>query len=444
MKKFYFIFLLFTVTVNSLAYSLPQSFVAMEDGYYIFCLISYVTLLFLSTYNKNEITALLVFQAPFGLFILGRFIGHYLDSGLKIESIDFFHSVNLSSQEIIRYLSIYMIFFNMVFMGYLLPPLKARKASFKLEIDSDIITFFSYFIIFISIIGIFLVLKDLYSTVSQFGYAALYIVKKENANDSSSIFITLLLVTIGLAAKENCRRPLNILMIVLFSYSFALLFMGARGPMMTYIILWLWLYKKNINIIKLGVVALIILACVQYLSAMMRTTDSQYNIFAKILYDMGTTFIVLPFGSFVSDWPNVALIQNFIPMASRLASLFIDFNPYEANLANYLGFHLNQDLYWKGVGLGWTVVLDFSIYALGNIILLSLYAMIFGIVLRNLDSFSSTNTIKYGLATTVILPLSFLYRSGLFSVVPLAVYFLMMILILSFISTLFRRINFGN
>lgn len=444
MKKFYFIFLLFTISVNLLSYLFPQSFVVLDDGYYIFCLISYIILVFLSSYDKKEITTLLVFQAPFGLFILGRFIGHYLDPGLKIESIDFFYNINLSSEEVIKYLSVYMLFFDMVFLGYLIPPFRVGNALFKLEINKDIISYFSYLIIVITVIGIFLVLKDLYATVSQYGYAALYIVKKENANDSSSIFITLLLVTIGLVAKENCRRPLNILMIVLFCYSFALLFMGARGPMMTYIILWLWLYKKNINIVKLGIAALIILASVQYMSAMMRTTSSQYNMLAKILYDMGTTFIVLPFGSYISDWPGVALVQNFIPMASRLASFFIDFNPYDANLANYLGFYLNPELYWKGVGLGWTVVLDFSIYAQGSIILLALFAIIFGIVLRNLDGFSSSNSIKYGLATTIILPLGFLYRSGLFSVVPLAVYFLMMLLILSFVSTLIRRINFGN
>ena len=177
---------------------------------------------------------------------------------------------------------------------------------------------------------------------------------------------------------------------------------------------------------------------------MMRTTGSEYNILAKILYDMGTTFIVLPFGSYITDWPSIALVQNFIPMASRLASFFVNFNPYEANLANFLGYNLNQDLYWKGVGLGWTVVMDFSIYAQGNIILLVLFAIMFGGLLRNLDSFTEINSVKYGLVTTIILPLGFLYRSGLFSVVPLALYFVIMLLILSLISNLIRRINFGN
>lgn len=444
MKKFYFIFLLFTISVNLLAYCFAESFAALPDSYYIFCLVSYVVLVFLSSYGKKEITALLVFQAPFGLFILGRFIGHYLDPGLRVETIDFFYNINLSSEEIIKYLSVYMIFFDMVFLGYLLPPLKVKNPGGKLQINKDVVNYFAYFIAVITVIGIFLVLKELYATVSQYGYAALYITKKENANDSSSMFITLLLVTIGLVAKENCRKPLKILMIILFCYSFALLFMGARGPIMTYIILWLWLYKKNINIVKLGVAALIILASVQYISAMMRTTGSEYNILAKIIYDMGTTFIVLPFGSYITDWPSIALVQNFIPMASRLASFFVNFNPYEANLANFLGYNLNQDLYWKGVGLGWTVVMDFSIYAQGNIILLVLFAIMFGGLLRNLDSFTEINSVKYGLVTTIILPLGFLYRSGLFSVVPLALYFVIMLLILSLISNLIRRINFGN
>jgi len=439
MRNFYFVLLIFSVLVNFVVYHFSDVFIYDADIYYIYCIASYTLLILLSSFRQRGITALLVFQAPFGLFILGRFIGHYLDYNLSIESIDFFYLTTMKSSEVVRYLSINMLFFIMVFLGYFINPIKTNFLSAGFYLNFKVVKWFSQVVVVVTIVGMFIILKGLYATVSQYGYAALYILKKENANDASSIFITLLLVTIGIVAKEGYRPQLKILMAVLFCYSFSLLFMGARGPMMTYIILWLWLYKKKINIFKLGGAAVAILGVVQYMSALMRATETQYDILAKILYDMGTTFIVLPLSSYVSDWPAIALIQNFIPMASRIASTFMDISPYEANLANYLGYYLNPDLYWKGVGLGWSVVIDFSIYAQNNILLVSLFAMFFGAILRTLDSGSRNNGIIYGLTTTLILPLGFLYRSGLFSVVPLAIYFFVILLILSMISNLIRR-----
>ncbi|HCN4836397.1 TPA: hypothetical protein N6W16_004335, partial [Escherichia coli] len=154
--------------------------------------------------------------------------------------------------------------------------------------------------------------------------------------------------------------------------------------------------------------------------------------------------IVLPFSYYITDWPNIALLQNFVPLVSRVSSLFLEIKPYEANLANYLGYYLNQDLYWKGVGLGWSVVADFSIYSNRNVVLLCIFAFFFGCILKNLDNSSKNKGVKYGLSTSLILPLGFLYRSGLFSIVPLAIYFFVIFFMLYLISNMLRRINLAN
>ncbi|EHW3351742.1 O-antigen polysaccharide polymerase Wzy [Escherichia coli] len=443
-RNFYILLLLFSLLFNIIVYLCSDLITEYCDVYYIFCIVMYITLILLGTYQQKGITMLLIFQAPFGLFILGRFIAHYLDGALNLETIDFFYATRLNTEKVINYLSINMFFFLMVFVGYAIPSIKMPGQHYDLRLNETVVRYFSRIVVIVTITGIALTLKDLYYAVSQYGYSALYIIKKENANDSSSMFVTLLLVAIGIVAKENSRSELKILMTVLFFYSFALLLMGARGPMMTYILLWLWLYKKDIKIFKFGLLALLILSLVQFISSLMRTSDVQYNIFAKALYDIGTTFIVLPFSYYITDWPNIALLQNFVPLVSRVSSLFLEIKPYEANLANYLGYYLNQDLYWKGVGLGWSIVADFSIYSNRNVVLLCIFAFFFGCILKNLDDSSKNKGVKYGLSTSLILPLGFLYRSGLFSIVPLAIYFFVTFFMLYLISNMLRRINLAN
>ncbi|EGL4401598.1 hypothetical protein IQ469_000908 [Escherichia coli] len=86
---------------------------------------------------------LLIFQAPFGLFILGRFIAHYLDGALNLETIDFFYATRLNTEKVINYLSINMFFFLMVFVGYAIPSIKMPGQHYDLRLNETVVRYFS-------------------------------------------------------------------------------------------------------------------------------------------------------------------------------------------------------------------------------------------------------------------------------------------------------------
>lgn len=111
-RNFYILLLLFSLLFNIIVYLCSGLITEYCDIYYIFCIVMYITLILLGTYQQKGITMLLIFQAPFGLFILGRFIAHYLDGALNLETIDFFYATRLNTEKVINYLSINMFFSN--------------------------------------------------------------------------------------------------------------------------------------------------------------------------------------------------------------------------------------------------------------------------------------------------------------------------------------------
>ncbi|MER5099142.1 O-antigen polysaccharide polymerase Wzy, partial [Providencia stuartii] len=271
------------------------------------------------------------------------------------------------------------------------------------------------------------------------GYSAMYLDKKENVGNIFSMGMNILCICLGLTMLDNSYKKLTlILMIILFIICLTLLFMGSRGPIMTYVLLFFWVYKRHKNILKISIYGLGILLIIQLLNSYVRTVSNYDNLLAKFIYDQGTTFIILPFLEYINDWPTVGLLQNFIPGISRFTSLFYDYPAYEANLANFLGYHLNPELHSLGNGLGWTVIADAYIYSGKFIPLFSLYSIIFGFILGLFSISSKNNKFSLALITTLTLQLSFLYRSGLFAIIPLMMYFFIVYFILSIISYPFK------
>ncbi|HEM7517100.1 TPA: O-antigen polysaccharide polymerase Wzy [Providencia stuartii] len=401
------------------------------------CIINYISIILFDALKSKTISPYLLFQIPFGLFIIGRIIGWALDDNLNPNIINYFYNVNLTDKQLVFYLLLSMLFYNSCSLGYEISiHRKIKPLPITLPtLNSSVIKGFILIAVTVFVPLIIVEITKTIKLVLEQGYSAMYLDKKENVGNVFSMGMNILCICLGLTMLDNNYKKLTfILMVILFTICLTLLFMGSRGPIMTYILLYFWVYKRHKNIMKISIYGLSILLIVQLLNSYVRTVGNYDNLIAKFIYDQGTTFIILPFIEYINEWPTVGLLQNFIPGISRFTSLFYDYPTYEANLANFMGYHLNPELHNLGNGLGWTVIADAYIYSGKFTPLFSLYSIVFGFILGLFSISAKNNKFSLALITTLTLQLSFLYRSGLFAIIPLMIYFLIIYFLLSLIS----------
>ncbi|EMX8645407.1 O-antigen polysaccharide polymerase Wzy [Providencia stuartii] len=401
------------------------------------CIINYISIILFDALKSKTISPYLLFQIPFGLFIIGRIIGWALDDNLNPNIINYFYNVNLTDKQLVFYLLLSMLFYNSCSLGYEISiHRKIKPLPITLPtLNSSVIKGFILIAVTVFVPLIIVEITKTIKLVLEQGYSAMYLDKKENVGNVFSMGMNILCICLGLTMLDNNYKKLTfILMVILFTICLTLLFMGSRGPIMTYILLYFWVYKRHKNIMKISIYGLSILLIVQLLNSYVRTVGNYDNLIAKFIYDQGTTFIILPFIEYINEWPTVGLLQNFIPGISRFTSLFYDYPTYEANLANFMGYHLNPELHNLGNGLGWTVIADAYIYSGKFTPLFSLYSIVFGFIVGLFSISAKNNKFSLALITTLTLQLSFLYRSGLFAIIPLMIYFLIIYFLLSLIS----------
>ncbi|WP_279636830.1 O-antigen polysaccharide polymerase Wzy [Pseudomonas aeruginosa] len=144
---------------------------------------------------------------------------------------------------------------------------------------------------------------------------------------------------------------------------------------------------------------------------------------SKFLYDQGISLMVFDVSTKVSDYPLVATIQNFVPGASRLASIFYDLRMQDVSYADYLAYHLDPVTYLGGLGLGWSLPGTFYIWSFEQVFLFSAFSACFGFLLKTLDNKTLSSSFFLGLAACLVSVIIILPRSQFSNVIPLAIYF---------------------
>ncbi|MCS0097224.1 O-antigen polysaccharide polymerase Wzy family protein, partial [Vibrio cholerae] len=206
------------------------------------------------------------------------------------------------------------------------------------------------------------------------------------------------------------------------------LLVGARGPIITALLLYLWIKgnngQKRINVLKLFSLGLIVVVSVSYFIQMysFRTNEEKFEFdffifLADFLYNQGISVMVFDVSMKVTDYPILAYFQSLFPGASALASLIFPVEYYMTGFQHYMARELDPDLFSLGFGLDWTLFSDFYVFGGESILGFAIVGFLFGYllsVLQNSSHLEFWSILLFALFTRIM----FLPRSSLSVIFP--------------------------
>ncbi|HCF6816365.1 O-antigen polysaccharide polymerase Wzy family protein [Pseudomonas aeruginosa] len=425
---FLFVCYFFSFDVSSYVDELSIAFIVLALFVYIF-------LSFLSLGFKPTSLTVLFFVST-AVFIFGRFFSKILNPDVDIFAIDFFATYKLTPYDGVRLGFLSMIFLFSMYMGAVL----GRDIKFKLGSSGGVeeggghfspmlrmVIFF--LVVIICSINLYVEYRN-YVISSSDGYLSLYSFQGE-AYAGGKFFKSLFYIALGLSYSFCLEREKKIIILSLFVMGLLSLLAGQRGGFVISLFMLLWAYGINHKVSWFGVLAafsLFFLSLVLFGSLSARSLavnlDSGWLGFvSKFLYDQGISLMVFDVSTKVSDYPLVATIQNFVPGASRLASIFYDLRMQDVSYADYLAYHLDPVTYLGGLGLGWSLPSTFYIWSFEQVFLFSAFSACFGFLLKTLDNKTLSSSFFLGLAACLVSVIIILPRSQFSNVIPLAIYF---------------------
>ncbi|EMF0715998.1 O-antigen polysaccharide polymerase Wzy [Citrobacter freundii] len=375
-----------------------------------------------------------LFLITFTLFICGRVISHILSHSVNAYSLDFFALYTLNEKDAIKLLIYVLLFLCALDLGY--------KFSFSkkitlpaCELNEDWCKKFCMFALMLSPIYLFeltLSAKEAFTG----GYLSSKLWQAQGYSfPLSSLAQTFFNIGLAYAIATGFKRKLYIAIYIYIILCATLI--GARGPIVSGFLFLIWLWggggKRDIGIIKLGLLGVGVIFCVSFFIQMFsfRADGNNFDVslmkfISDFLYNQGISLMVFDASTKVTDYPVLAYFQNFIPGISAIASLFYPVDYVSSGFQYYMSNILDPILFSQGFGLDWTLLSDLYVFGGQNIIGYTLLAFLFGFLMSSLQN-STTKIFWYVFTVAIFTRLIFLPRSTFSSLFPFCMYFFILI-----------------
>ena len=265
------------------------------------------------------------------------------------------------------------------------------------------------------------------------GYLSLYANQMENVVPGSGFVASMLYVFFGLAITLGNKRSQRLYLILVFLKALVFILIGQRGKFGAMMLFFIWYYYKDkkIRITRLAVfaiVGIILLAAILALSSREHTgyePSGPLTMLTEFLFSQGVSLTTFTFSQQIETYPTLPYFVSFIPGAASFYSLLIgDLPAYESSFANFLAYNLNPETYEQGHGLGWTLLSDFYLYGERSFIGFTILSILFGWVCAWLEDAGRTSVLAACVVFTTFLNFTFLPRAGLYTIIPLIVWLL--------------------
>lgn len=378
-----------------------------------------------------------LFLISFSTFIGGRFFAYIFDNSLPLFDMHFFVSYISSESEALQLMTYLIVGVCFLDLGFKLARITNHSFG-AVNIDHSWMKKLCILSLLLSPLFSFEMLMNIKDAITG-GYLSSKLWQtKSYSFPLSSLAQTLFGISFGYAMLFNYQRKL--FMAIFISSVLGSLVIGARGPVISALLLYLWATGKNgtrkLNVIKIGLIGLTIMISVSYFIQLysFRSNGEDFESdLAKFLvdfvYEQGISVMVFDVSMKVSNYPWLAYFQTFLPGSSALASIFIPVEYYMTGFQHYMARELDPILFSAGYGLDWTLFSDFFVIGGENIIGFSLGAFAFGYFLSVLQN-STTNYFWLILLYSLFTRLMFLPRSSLSTIVPFLIYFFVFVFVI--------------
>ncbi|MFA0062719.1 O-antigen polysaccharide polymerase Wzy [Vibrio breoganii] len=378
-----------------------------------------------------------LFLVSFGVFIGGRYFAYLLDNSLLLFDMHFFISYNLNNIEAIELMSYLILGVCFLDIGYKSAMLSGKTFS-NISIDHDWMRKFCILSLLLSPIFIVEMLMSLKGALSG-GYLTSKLYQAQSYNfPLSSLAQTIFGIAFGYSMVFNYRKKVFIAILIYVMLSSLLI--GARGPIITGMFLYIWMKGKNgeqkVGVIKILSLGLLAIVAISYFIQMysFRANGEGFDIelgnyITHFIYEQGISVMVFDVSMKVDDYPILAYFQTFIPGASALASIFFPVEYYMTGFQHYMARALDPDLFNAGFGLDWTLFSDFYVFGGENLLGFCIVAFGFGALLAFLQN-STIHGFWLVLLFSLFTRLMFLPRSSLSTIFPFVIYFCVFVVLI--------------
>ncbi|HCT3120671.1 TPA: O-antigen polysaccharide polymerase Wzy [Morganella morganii] len=391
-----------------------------------------------------------LFTLTIMLFLGGRFFSQiFILEPIEIFQLNFFAHYTLSSLDATKLFLLLLIGISYSEAGQYFALLTQRSSTqtYKMQLIGCLPKQLLWIYILVALGGLLYIINVKLQLVLQHGYLGLYKAQSSETYSSQleSILNTLFWICMGLTLSYGNKKQKKILILMFLIYAASALLLGARSLFGTFILFSLWLYgdfgRKKFSSIKFIIIAIIFILSVNALliSTGLRGSVASDSSLLKTLhtffYNQGITLMVFDVSMRVENYPIIAYFQSVFPGASYIASFLTTTPVHEIHFGSYLSYSLNSEYYKAGNGVGWSIFSDIYLYSNRNIVFYSLLFFLWGWLLTKLEKASTTNFFIRGLAITLIPKILFVARASLSTIIPLAIYYIVIAGIFYLINT---------
>ncbi|MDV4235105.1 O-antigen polysaccharide polymerase Wzy [Acinetobacter baumannii] len=335
------------------------------------------------------------------LFALGRvflsFFGLYRDyyelywgQLFYFNNLDFFESLIFWQLSLSSFILGSLIFSTRLEFNIQLSNLNYKKTFYILNFLSATILFILWFPISYEMISMFMVA----------GYEGLYTGQADYSFGAQRIASLLLPIMVATGVLCNNKRSLYFSLFILFLYILVNLFVGQRALLFVWVLICLWMYnlitKRDLPFFKISLLGISLMIFAQFLESFRggRGDFDLENPLTKFIYVQSLTYMLPSIvNSLDTEWPTLAYVTMFFPVAGLFSSLGLVIGSQNYNSGAFFAYTLNSSLFDNGFGLGWSVFLDLYILSGRNYLLLSFFSFIFGLIFCYLIEKSKKNLI---------------------------------------------------
>ena len=405
--------------------------------------------------SDSKINPFILFFLTFGLFIGGRFFGKVLGYNAQIFELDFFITYTASPARKIELMILVIGFIWASVVGYicscLYKPKKVLDFPTTITTNAAIANIVDKSFYFLAIVVVYSCLKNLSKVLSE-GYVALYLKEQTEAySGGNGMWGVLMLIFFGLAYGYGTRGIQKKYLLLYVIQSIFSIIMGQRGGFGTTLLILLWIYsfKHEISLKKMmiccvvGVLLILFAFSFSIRAAAQLGNDSlsDWEMLLSFISGQGITLMIFDASRLIEEYPILPYFNSLIPGVSSIYATLTGetLHSYDVTFPAYMGYCFNTSLFYKGFGLGWSVLSDIYLYANRYSLIFIFLSFVFGFIFSRIELYAISSRFYKSLLFTLAFPLMMLPRSGLNTFCTLLVYFFVVVLGLIFFIQLFKR-----
>lgn len=405
--------------------------------------IFYILFIYMVRYKLDFklFSAFSIFYISCIMFFGGRLISSFLFGYTDIFQFDFFFSKTLSSSEINLLLYYVFIGFLCLEIGLVISTILFNNKKYIIA-DVEFELKDKYAIILSLSCSFFVIYESSQAAIISklLGYEYLYVYQTGVYN--SGILSSILAVFTGICLSQKNIIAKKILLFSMFISMMLYLYAGKRAEIFSFIFLILWLYtdygRKNVNkkylFVFIFTLSILILLFDNFSVREFNNNMTEYNVLANLFYEMGGTLLIFEHSTHINSYPIIPYIQSFIPGTSFFIKLVaVDVDLKDAMFSLFLSYQTSETLFYQGFGLGWSFLSDAYVFGFKNIVLYSVFIILFSIFINYLQYSISKNIYSRVILCTILMNLVFLPRDSISSIFPIMWYCVILTFIFKFL-----------